>query len=108
MSGISLNRRTCRSATCGVRGWSYGSVRAILQNEAYTGVRVWGKQEKFETSMDPQDVVAGYVTRMRWRRGNLGATIGCNAPSPRLQRPVQHRSGTHGKLGALGQPGQTH
>lgn len=32
-----------------------------------TGVRVWGKQEKFETLMDPQDVGAGYVTRMRWR-----------------------------------------
>lgn len=49
------------------RGWSYSSVRAILQNEAYTGVRVWGKQEKFETLIDPDDVGAGYVTRMRWR-----------------------------------------
>lgn len=49
------------------RGWSYASVRAILQNETYTGVRVWGKQEKFETLIDPEDVGAGYVTRMRWR-----------------------------------------
>lgn len=49
------------------RGWSYSSVRAILQNESYTGIRVWGKQEKFETLIDPEDVGAGYVTRMRWR-----------------------------------------
>lgn len=49
------------------RGWSHSSVRAILQNETYTGVRVWGKQEKFETLIDPEDVGAGYVTRMRWR-----------------------------------------
>ncbi|CAN5576722.1 recombinase family protein [soil metagenome] len=49
------------------RGWAYSTVRAILQNEVYTGVRVWGKQEKFETLIDPDDVAAGYETRMRWR-----------------------------------------
>ncbi|MBD8059053.1 recombinase family protein [Cellulomonas sp. JH27-2] len=49
------------------RGWSHGTVRAILANPVYTGVRMWGKQEKFETLMDLDDVAAGNVTRMRWR-----------------------------------------
>ncbi|RIQ18829.1 recombinase family protein [Jiangella rhizosphaerae] len=49
------------------RGWVHATVRAILANPAYRSVRVWGKQEKFESLVDPTDVAAGYVTRMRWR-----------------------------------------
>ncbi|WP_079611706.1 recombinase family protein [Mycobacteroides abscessus] len=49
------------------RGWAHSAIRAILDNPAYTGVRVWGKQEKYEVLLDPDDVGAGYETRMRWR-----------------------------------------
>ncbi len=42
-------------------------MRAIVANPVYTGVRVWGKQEKFEELIDTDDVGAGNVTRMRWR-----------------------------------------
>jgi site-specific DNA recombinase len=49
------------------RGWSHSAVRAILDNPAYRGIRVWGKQEKYEVLINPDDVAAGYETRMRWR-----------------------------------------
>lgn len=49
------------------RGWSHSAIRAILDNPAYAGVRVWGKQEKYEILVNPDDVAAGYETRMRWR-----------------------------------------
>ncbi len=52
------------------RGWAHTAVRAILKNETYTGVRVWAKQEKVETLIDPEDVSAGYRTQMRWRDEN--------------------------------------
>lgn len=42
--------------------------RAILKNEAYTGRRVWAKQQKVESLVDPEDVAAGQQTRMRWRQ----------------------------------------
>jgi site-specific DNA recombinase len=49
------------------RGWAFSAVRAILGNPAYAGRRVWGRQEKFETLLDPSDVAAGSQTRMRWK-----------------------------------------
>jgi DNA invertase Pin-like site-specific DNA recombinase/predicted DNA-binding protein (UPF0251 family) len=49
------------------RGWAHSAIRAILDNPTYLGVRVWGKQEKYEVLMNPDDVAAGYETRMRWR-----------------------------------------
>ncbi|BBY35324.1 serine recombinase [Mycolicibacter minnesotensis] len=49
------------------RGWSHSAIRAILDNPTYLGVRVWGKQEKYEVLVNPDDVAAGYETRMRWR-----------------------------------------
>lgn len=49
------------------RGWSHSAIRAILDNPTYLGVRVWGKQEKYEVLVKPDDVAAGYETRMRWR-----------------------------------------
>ena len=49
------------------RGWSHSAIRAILDNPAYRGIRVWGKQEKYEVLLNPDDVAAGYETRMRWR-----------------------------------------
>ena len=56
-------RNTHRDA----RGWAHSAVRAILKNEAYTGRRVWGKQQKVESLVDPEDVAAGQQTRLRWR-----------------------------------------
>ena len=50
-------------------GWSFSAVRAILANPTYQGVRVWAKQERVETLLDPDDVAAGSRTRMRWRGG---------------------------------------
>jgi site-specific DNA recombinase len=49
------------------RGWSHSAIRAILDNPTYRGVRVWGRQEKYEVLVDPDDVAAGHETRMRWR-----------------------------------------
>ncbi|WP_265521033.1 recombinase family protein, partial [Oerskovia flava] len=42
------------------RGWAHASVRAILVNPAYTGVRMWGKQAKVESLADVDDV-AGHI-----------------------------------------------
>jgi hypothetical protein len=49
------------------RGWAHSAIRAILDNPVYTGLRIWGKQEKYEVLVNPDDVAAGYETRMRWR-----------------------------------------
>ena len=49
------------------RGWAFSAVRAILGNPTYAGRRVWGRQEKFESLLDPSDVAAGSYTRMRWK-----------------------------------------
>jgi site-specific DNA recombinase len=49
------------------RGWSHSAIRAILDNPTYRGVRVWGRQQKYEVLVDPDDVAAGHETRMRWR-----------------------------------------
>jgi hypothetical protein len=48
-------------------GWAFTAVRAILSNPTYTGYRVWGKQQKIEALIDPDDVAAGNRTFMRWR-----------------------------------------
>lgn len=48
-------------------GWAFTAVRAILANPVYRGYATWGKQQKFEELVDPDDVAAGNVTRMRWR-----------------------------------------
>jgi len=48
-------------------GWAFSAVRAILANPVYRGFATWGKQQKFEELVDPDDVAAGNVTRMRWR-----------------------------------------
>ncbi len=64
-------------------GWSHAAVRAILTNPTYRGVRVWGKQERFETLLDPDDVAAGNCTRMRWR--NIDNWI---TPETRTHEPL--------------------
>ncbi len=64
-------------------GWSHSAVRAILTNPTYRGVRVWGKQEKYETLIDPDDVAAGHQTRMRWRDVDTWIT-----PAGRTHEPL--------------------
>lgn len=49
------------------RGWAFSAVRAILENESYTGRRIWAKQRKVEELIDPDDVAAGLRTRLQWR-----------------------------------------
>ena len=46
-------------------GWSHAAVRAILTNPTYVGIRLWGKQQRVETLLDPDDVAAGLQSRMR-------------------------------------------
>jgi site-specific DNA recombinase len=48
-------------------GWSHSAIRAILTNPIYRGVRIWAKQQRVETLLDPDDVAAGHQTRMRWQ-----------------------------------------
>jgi site-specific DNA recombinase len=67
------------------RGWSHSAIRAILDNPTYLGVRVWGKQEKYEVLVHPDDVAAGYETRMRWRD-----QAGWIAPDRRMHEALIH------------------
>ncbi|MFD4407710.1 recombinase family protein [Nocardia sp. NPDC058499] len=46
-------------------GWQASAVAAILQNPRYTGYAVFGRWQKHEELLDPDDVAAGHVTRMR-------------------------------------------
>ena len=48
-------------------GWSHSAIRAILTNPVYRGVRIWAKQQRVESLLDPDDVAAGHQTRMRWQ-----------------------------------------
>lgn len=45
--------------------WEYHTVRNIVRNPVYRGVRVWGKQEKVERLVDVGDVAAGTAMTMR-------------------------------------------
>ena len=80
------------------RGWSHGTVRSILQNPAYSGVRVWGKQQKVETLLDVEDVAAGTEVHMRWRdRSEWVTPVAGQTHAPlvdaQLFAQVQARSG---------------
>lgn len=46
-------------------GWQHSSVVAILDNPRYTGYAVYGRWQKVEELLDPEDVAAGYVVRFR-------------------------------------------
>jgi site-specific DNA recombinase len=48
------------------RGWNFGAVRAILENQRYTGTQVWGRQPRFETLLDTTSPQDGYITVQRW------------------------------------------
>ncbi|MQA27684.1 MAG: recombinase family protein [Micromonosporaceae bacterium] len=46
-------------------GWQHATVRAILDNPKYTGYAIYGRWQKVEELLDPEDVAAGHVTRFR-------------------------------------------
>lgn len=46
-------------------GWQHGTVRAILDNPRYTGYAIYGRWQKVEELLDPDDVAAGHVVRFR-------------------------------------------
>ncbi|WP_134004934.1 recombinase family protein [Kribbella sp. VKM Ac-2566] len=46
-------------------GWQGSTVRAILCNPRYTGYAIYGRWQKVEELLDPDDVAAGHVVRYR-------------------------------------------
>ncbi|WP_328993662.1 recombinase family protein [Kribbella sp. NBC_01245] len=46
-------------------GWQHSTVKAILDNPRYTGYAIYGRWQKVEELLDPDDVAAGHVVRFR-------------------------------------------
>ncbi|MGH3664089.1 MAG: recombinase family protein, partial [Micromonosporaceae bacterium] len=46
-------------------GWQHATVRAILDNPKYTGYAIYGRWQKVEELLDPDDVAAGHVVKFR-------------------------------------------
>lgn len=46
-------------------GWQHSTVVTILENPRYTGYAIYGRWQKVEELLDPEDVAAGYVVRFR-------------------------------------------
>jgi hypothetical protein len=46
-------------------GWQHSTVKAILENPRYTGFAIYGRWQKVEELLDPDDVAAGHVVRFR-------------------------------------------
>ncbi len=71
-------------------GWAFGAVRAILSNPTYTGYRVWGKQQKVEALIDPDDVATGnrHVHALAGQ-GRLDPIRSANPRIARHRGPVQ-------------------
>ncbi|WP_199234862.1 recombinase family protein [Kribbella sp. VKM Ac-2568] len=46
-------------------GWQSSTVRAILDNPRYTGFAIYGRWQKVEELLNPDDVAAGHVVRFR-------------------------------------------
>ena len=62
------------------RGWALSAVRAILANEAYTGRRVWAKQERSKSSSTRTTSLPAT------ERGSSGATrTSGSAPTERIR-----------------------
>lgn len=47
--------------------WAGSAVRAILANPRYLGRQVFGRQERYEPLIDPNQPALGHAHRMRWR-----------------------------------------
>lgn len=46
-------------------GWQHSTIVTILDNPRYTGYAVYGRWQKVEELLDPEDVAAGYVVKFR-------------------------------------------
>ncbi|WP_275670129.1 recombinase family protein [Kribbella speibonae] len=46
-------------------GWQHSTIVTILDNPRYTGYAVYGRWQKVEELLDPDDVAAGYVVKFR-------------------------------------------
>ncbi|MEV6892191.1 recombinase family protein [Kribbella sp. NPDC051137] len=46
-------------------GWQHTTVKAILENPRHTGFAIYGRWQKIEELLDPEDVAAGHVVRFR-------------------------------------------
>jgi Recombinase len=46
-------------------GWQHATVKAILENPRYTGYAIYGRWQKVEELLDPDDVAAGHIVRFR-------------------------------------------
>ncbi|MEU6559898.1 recombinase family protein [Nocardia nova] len=60
-------------------GWQASTVAAILQNPRYTGYAVFGRWFKKDELLDPDDVAAGYVSRVR--RSNADRVVRSKRPA---------------------------
>ncbi|WP_327635121.1 recombinase family protein [Kribbella sp. NBC_00482] len=46
-------------------GWQHSTIAAVLENPRYTGYAIYGRWQKVEELLDPEDVAAGYVVKFR-------------------------------------------
>lgn len=46
-------------------GWQHSTIAAILENPRYTGCAIYGRWQKVEELLDPEDIAAGYIVRFR-------------------------------------------
>ncbi|MDX6283000.1 MAG: hypothetical protein QOH03_4071 [Kribbellaceae bacterium] len=60
-------------------GWQHSAVVAILENPRYTGYAIYGRWQKVEELLDPEDVAAGYIAR--FRRSPLAKIVRSREPA---------------------------
>ncbi|NEA30764.1 hypothetical protein G3I17_03620 [Streptomyces sp. SID13031] len=60
-------------------GWQHSAVVAILENPRYTGYAIYGRWQKVEELLDPEDVATGYVAR--FRRSPLAKIVRSREPA---------------------------
>ncbi len=62
---VRLRMRLGRTGIGRMDGWQHSTVVAILDNPRYTGYAIYGRWQKVEELLDPDDVAAGYVVKFR-------------------------------------------
>ncbi|WP_170284781.1 recombinase family protein [Kribbella amoyensis] len=67
-------------------GWQHSTIAAVLENPRYTGYAIYGRWQKVEELVDPDDVDAGYVVKFR------------RSPQAKI---VRSRRPTHPEIGSV-------